>query len=67
LFSDRSWRLNQPLLVSACESMASASVMLSEFAGVVEGTQRNTVLGIAQVVMLGERAVNRILDRLDPP
>jgi hypothetical protein len=58
---------DETLLVSACETMASASVMLSEFAGQVEGTQRNTVLGIAQVVMLGELAVNRMLDRLDPP
>jgi hypothetical protein len=58
---------DETLLVSACETMASASVMLSDFAGLVEGTHRNTVLGIAQLVMLGELAVNRMLDRLDPP
>jgi len=40
--------------------------MLSDAAGLLEGTQRNTILGIQQVVMLGELAVNRMLDRLDP-
>lgn len=32
-----------------------------------ERTSRNTLLGIAQVIMLGELAVNRALDRIDPP
>jgi hypothetical protein len=32
----------------------------------IEGSHRHTVLGIQQVVMLGELAVNRMLDRLDP-
>ena len=41
--------------------------MLSDFAGLMEGTHRNTMLGIQQVVMLGELAVNRVLDNLDPP
>jgi hypothetical protein len=57
---------DETLLVNACESLASASVMLSNVAGLVEGTHRNTLLGIQQVVMLGELAVNRVLDRLDP-
>jgi hypothetical protein len=58
---------NETLLANACESLASASVMLSDFAGLVEGTHRNTLLGIQQSVMLGELAVNRLLDNLDPP
>ena len=57
---------DETLLVNVCESMASASVMLSNFAGLMEGPHRNTVLGIQQVVMLGELAVNRMLDRVDP-
>ena len=57
---------DETLLVNACESLASASVMLSNFAGLIEGSHRHTVLGIQQVVMLGELAVNRMLDRLDP-
>jgi hypothetical protein len=57
---------DETLLVNACESLASASVMLSDFAGLMEGTHRNTLLGIQQVVMLGELAVNRVLDNFDP-
>ncbi|WP_223484317.1 DUF6124 family protein [Pseudomonas sp. A-RE-19] len=57
---------NETLLVSACESLASASVMLSDFAGLLNGPQRHTLLGIQQSVMLGELAVNRMLDNFDP-
>nr|WP_178122672.1 hypothetical protein [Pseudomonas sp. ANT_J28] len=32
-----------------------------------DGSQRNTLLGIQQIIMLGELAVNRALDNLDPP
>ena len=41
--------------------------MANDLAGFLEGTHRNTLLGIAQVIMLGELAVNRALDRLDSP
>ncbi|UVL00046.1 DUF6124 family protein [Pseudomonas sp. B21-048] len=58
---------NETLLVNACESLASASVMLSEFAGLMDIPHRNMMLGIQSVVMLGELAVNRVLDNLDPP
>jgi len=56
----------ESLLAHACESLASASVMASDFAGFLDGSQRSTMLGIAQVIMLGELAVNRALDNLDP-
>jgi hypothetical protein len=56
----------ESLLVNASESLASASIMLGDVAGLVEGPIRRTLLGIAQVVMLGELAVNRALDRVDP-
>ena len=56
----------ETLLVNACESLASATVMLGDFAGMLEGPNRNTLLGIAQVVMLGELAVNKALDNVDP-
>ena len=56
----------ETLLAHACESLASASVMASDFAGFLQGSQRNTMLGIVQVIMLGELAVNRALDNLDP-
>ncbi|WP_248914205.1 DUF6124 family protein [Pseudomonas moorei] len=57
----------ESLLAHACESLASANVMTLDLADRTEGTGRNTLLGIAQVIMLGELAVNRALDRLDPP
>ena len=55
----------ESLLANACESLASASVMLGDVAGLVDGPIRKTLLGIAQVVMLGELAVNRALDKVD--
>ena len=57
---------NETLLINACEALASASVMLSDFAGLLDGPQRNTVLGIQNSVMLGELAVNRMLDNFVP-
>ncbi|WP_027923006.1 DUF6124 family protein [Pseudomonas sp. URMO17WK12:I12] len=57
---------HETLLVNACETLASASVMLSDFAGQLNGTQRHTLLGIQNSVMLGELAVNRMLDNVDP-
>ena len=56
----------ETLLAHACESLASASVMASDFAGFLEGSQRNTMLGIQQVIMLADLAVNRALDNVDP-
>jgi hypothetical protein len=56
----------ETLLANACESLASATVMLVDFAGMLEGPNRNTLLGIAQVVMLGELAVNKALDNVVP-
>jgi hypothetical protein len=54
----------ESLLANACESLASTTVMLGDFAGSLEGPYRNTLLGIAQVVMLGELAVNQALDNV---
>lgn len=58
---------NHTLLEYACESLASANVMASDFARCLKGSQSNTLLGIQQSIMLGELAVNRVLDNLDPP
>jgi hypothetical protein len=57
---------SENLLAHACESLASASVMLNDFTTYLTGPQRNTALGIAQIVMLAELAVNRALDNVDP-
>ena len=58
---------NHTLLEYACVSLASASVMASDFARDLKGSQSHTLLGIQQSIMLGELAVNRVLDNLDPP
>ncbi|MCO8311983.1 DUF6124 family protein [Pseudomonas mandelii] len=47
---------NETLLAKACETLTAARVMFSDFAGLLEGSHRNTMLGIQQVVMLGELA-----------
>ncbi|WP_223592193.1 DUF6124 family protein [Pseudomonas sp. A-R-19] len=57
----------ESLLAHACESLASANVMTMDLADRTQGSGRNALLGIAQVIMLGELAVNRALDRVDPP
>ena len=57
----------ETLLAHACESLASANVMALDLADHMQGTGRNSLLGIAQVIMLGELAVNRALDRIDRP
>lgn len=58
---------NHTLLEYACVSLASASAMASDFARDLKGSQGHTLLGIQQSIMLGEMAVNRVLDNLDPP
>ena len=58
---------NQPLLEHACVSLASANVMAMDFARYLKGSQSDTLVGIQQLIMLGELAVNRVLDTLDPP
>ena len=58
---------NHTLLEYACVSLASANAMASDFAWSLNGAQSNTLLGIQQSIMLGEMAVNRVLDNLDPP
>jgi len=56
----------ETLLDHACESLASANVMASDLAGFLHGPYRNALLGIAQIIMLAELAVNRALDNIDP-
>jgi len=56
----------ETLLAHACESLASANVMTMDLADHMEGPSRNSLLGIAQIIMLGELAVNRALDIIDP-
>ncbi|MBK5373273.1 hypothetical protein JFT81_01315 [Pseudomonas sp. TH43] len=58
---------NEELLVDACETLASARTIVNDFANLIPASQRRTLLGIAQLIMLGELAVNRVLDNLQVP
>ncbi|MFJ2711662.1 DUF6124 family protein [Pseudomonas sp. NPDC087346] len=55
----------EALLANASESLGSATVMLSDFAALLDVSHRKTLQGIAQVVMLGELAVNQALDNVE--
>ncbi|MGE1177626.1 DUF6124 family protein [Pseudomonas sp. BW7P1] len=56
---------SESLLANACESLDSASEMLSNFAAILEPGHRKTALGIAQVVMVAGLAVNQALDHVE--
>ncbi|WLH35389.1 DUF6124 family protein [Pseudomonas sp. FP2196] len=56
----------ESLIADASETLGSAIVLLHNHVAMVEGTHRKTLQGIAQVVMLAELAVNRVLDKLVP-
>ena len=56
----------ESLLANASETLGSATLMLNNFAALLETSHRKTLLGIAQVVMLGELAVNQALDHVEP-
>lgn len=58
---------NEELLANACGTLASAKTIAHDFAGLVAPLQRRTLLGIAQLIMLGELAVNRVLNNLELP
>lgn len=58
---------DETLLVQACESLAAASDMASDIAGAMEGSQRNTMMVLQQVIMLSELVVNRVLDNQQLP
>lgn len=53
---------DETLLVEACESLASASVMVSDLTDLTDGPRRQTMLVLQRVILLGELAVNRVLD-----
>ena len=56
---------DESLLAHACESLATASAMASDVAAFFDTPQRHRILGIQQVIMLAELAVNRVLDNVE--
>ncbi|MFJ2485520.1 DUF6124 family protein [Pseudomonas sp. NPDC087639] len=57
----------ESLLANASETLGSASEMLNNFAAILDTSHRKNALGIAQVVMLAELAVNQALDNVEIP
>ncbi|MBK5529350.1 DUF6124 family protein [Pseudomonas sp. NPDC087598] len=58
---------NEEMLVDACETLASARTITNDFANLLPASQRRTLQGISQLIMLGELAVNRVLNNLELP
>jgi len=56
----------EALLANASETLGPATLLLNNFAALLETSHRKSLLGIAQVVMLGELAVNQALDHVEP-
>ncbi|MCU7249513.1 DUF6124 family protein [Pseudomonas koreensis] len=56
---------SEELLANASETLASAKHIAHDFANLLPAPHRTTLLGIAQLVMIGELAVNRALDNLE--
>ncbi|WP_442968551.1 DUF6124 family protein [Pseudomonas sp. ZY71] len=56
----------ESLLANASETLSSVTEMLNNFAAVLDTAHRKTALGIAQIVMLSELAVNQALDNAQP-
>ncbi|MFP0197555.1 DUF6124 family protein [Pseudomonas sp. PHC1] len=56
---------SEELLADACETLTSAKTMASDFAGMIDAPQRHVLLGIGQLIMLAELAVNQVLDNLE--
>ena len=58
---------NEELLIDASETLASAQTIAQNVASLLPASQRRALLGISQLIMLGELAVNRALDNLQLP
>ncbi|BBP70504.1 hypothetical protein PHLH6_25080 [Pseudomonas sp. Seg1] len=58
---------NEELLTDASETLASAKTIAQDVASLLPPSQRRALLGIAQLIMLGELAVNRVLDNQQMP
>ncbi|MFJ2485853.1 DUF6124 family protein [Pseudomonas sp. NPDC087639] len=56
----------ESLLANASETLGSATTLLNNFAAMLDTSHRKTALGIAQIVMLSELAVNKALDNVVP-
>lgn len=58
---------DETLLVQACTSFASASAMASDIANTIDPQHRDSIVALQQVIMMGQLAINRVLDNYHPP
>jgi hypothetical protein len=58
---------NEELLADSSETLASAKTIAQDVASLLPPAQRRALLEMAQLIMLGELAVNRALDNLQLP
>ncbi|VVO41806.1 DUF6124 family protein [Pseudomonas fluorescens] len=56
----------ETLLANACETLASANVLVSDLAFEVEGSCRNVALAIQQMIELSQLLVNEALEQVAP-
>jgi hypothetical protein len=56
----------ETLLANACETLASANVLVSDLAFDVEGSCRSVALGIQQMIELSQLLVNEALEQVAP-
>jgi hypothetical protein len=56
----------ETLLANACETLASANVLVSDLAFDVEGSCRNVALAIQQMIELSQLLVNDALEQVAP-
>ncbi|MHC8352026.1 DUF6124 family protein [Pseudomonas sp. RT4P38] len=54
------------LLNQACETLASLNVLIANFTGKLEGSNRNVLLSIQQLASVAELLVNQARENLDP-
>ncbi|KJZ65378.1 DUF6124 family protein [Pseudomonas fluorescens] len=54
------------LLNQACENLASLNVLIANFAGKLEGSNRKVLLSIQQLAAVTELLVNQARENLDP-
>ena len=57
---------NECLLANLSETLASADAMVNELAFDMEGSNRQVLLGIQQLIELSSLLANRVLDNVDP-
>ncbi|MFL1513561.1 DUF6124 family protein [Pseudomonas prosekii] len=57
---------DETLLVDACASLGSATAIVNDLIDLADNPRRQTLLVLQRVILMGELAVNRVLDNHKP-